>query len=283
MSSFLGHLAPFGFGVGKRAQYDDDFIDRLNHTYSVILLIITSIICTCKQYVGDPMHCWIPDHFTRNNDEYARKICWVSNSYNLPTSKDIPKPQEDRDMIAYYQWIPWSLLIQAFLFYVPRLVWRSFYSKAGANIHFIVGGALVLHEPEKKKKTVKFMVKQVDRYLGQFKVEKENCYETLKCAMSNHCSMLCGREYGNYLVGLYLISKFLFVLNVVGQFFLVDWFLGSDFQFNGFRVLGSMMLDDDWPGTERFPHSTMCNFKIRQLGRIQRHTVQCVLPINFFI
>lgn len=282
MSSILSYLAPFGFGAGGRVQYDDDFTDRLNHTYSVIVLIIFSVMVTTKQYVGDPIHCWVPGYFTSNYADYTNKICWVSNTYFLPFGEDIPKPQEPRKMIAYYQWIPMSMLFQAVLFYLPRVVWRSFNSKAGVDVHSIVDNALALQEPDKKDRTMKQMVKQMDRYLGHFRVEKANCVESMKMMMTKHCNLFCGKKYGNYLVGLYLITKFLFLFNVLSQLFILDWFLGSDFHFYGIHVLRAMTSDDEWPGTSRFPHATMCDFKVRQLGNIQRHTVQCVLPINFF-
>ena len=72
----------------------------------------------------------------------------------------------------------------------------------------------------------------------------------------------------------------LFVINILGQFFLLDLFLGMDFHFYGIEVIKSLAQRTDW--TTRFPRITMCDFKIRHLANIQRYTVQCVLPINLF-
>ena len=42
--------------------------------------------------------------------------CWVKNTYYLPWSKPIPKfDNEYRQMVPYYQWIPFILLSQVYL------------------------------------------------------------------------------------------------------------------------------------------------------------------------
>lgn len=93
---------------------------------------------------------------------------------------------------------------------------------------------------------------------------------------------MCGRRRGNCLVSLYLFVKLLMFANAVGQLFLVNAFLGQDFHLYGIQVIRSIIEGDDWTASPRFPRITMCDFKVRRLGNVQRYTVQCVLPINLF-
>ena len=67
----------------------------------------------------------VPGHFTGNYERYAEKICWVSNTYNVPMGDDIPHQESDRKvkMLKYYQWTPFILLFQSLLFYLPRMIW----------------------------------------------------------------------------------------------------------------------------------------------------------------
>jgi hypothetical protein len=93
---------------------------------------------------------------------------------------------------------------------------------------------------------------------------------------------MCGRRRGNYLIALYMFSKILHLANVIGQLFVLNTFLGQSFHLYGIDVLRAMVAGDDWTLSPRFPRVTMCDFKVRRLGNVQRYTVQCVLPINLF-
>lgn len=52
----------------------------------------------------------------------------------------IPKDEIERSKneIKYYQWVSFVLLIQALLFYMPRIFWRTVSLKAGLNISDLV-------------------------------------------------------------------------------------------------------------------------------------------------
>lgn len=74
--------------VGKIAKVnvrnDDDIVDRLHHRYTVIFMVLFTVLISTTQYVGNPIHCWCPAYFTANYEEYANKVCWITNTYYLP-------------------------------------------------------------------------------------------------------------------------------------------------------------------------------------------------------
>ena len=43
---------------------------------------------------------------------YANSYCWVKNTYYIPYEQAIPREEEARDYIHYYQWTAFILLIQ---------------------------------------------------------------------------------------------------------------------------------------------------------------------------
>ena len=99
--------------LGARQQKDDDFVDRLNHRYTTFIFVIFAIVVTTRQYVGDPINCWAPAHFTSNYIDYTNKICWVSNTYYIPFNViNIPENRQPRKMINYYQWVSFGNSLQ---------------------------------------------------------------------------------------------------------------------------------------------------------------------------
>jgi hypothetical protein len=271
----------------SKSRNDDDFADRLNHRFTTAICVMFAIVVSTKQYVGEPINCWVPAHFTGNHEQYTNNYCWIRNTYYLPFEEYIPKEHEDekRLMIPYYQWMPMILLVQALLFYMPIMVWRTLNGRSGIDVNNIVEAGETFQKTEmaeSREKTLKYMTKQMDRYLTSQREYRTGCTVSLKHFISRTCCLICGRRYGNYLVVLYVFCKLIFIANVIGQLFALNAFLGTDFHLYGIDVMRSLANGEDWTASPRFPRVTMCDFKVRRLGNVQRYTVQCVLPINLF-
>ncbi len=117
----------------SKSKNDDDAIDRLSHRYTCSILIIFSIVVSTKSYVGDPLHCWVPKHFSKPWTAYADSYCYVKGTHYVPMEPDVDLPKEDdiKDIIPYYQWIPLIMLTQ-----VPqaRRCWDARDSGGGSKV-----------------------------------------------------------------------------------------------------------------------------------------------------
>lgn len=161
-------LGTFGGTPNLSARNDDDFSDRLNHRFTTGILMFFAFIVTATQYVGSPIACWVPAHFTGSHETYTNDYCWVKNTYYLSFDRNIPKEHQadQRHMIPYYQWMPIILLIQALFFYIPIMIWRTLNRKAGIDVNNIVeaGETFQKAEKEDERKTVlDQMVNHMDR------------------------------------------------------------------------------------------------------------------------
>ena len=76
--------------------------------------MVAVLIVSTGQLVGDPIHCWVPKHFTGAWESYADSYCWIRNTYYLPLEEEIDRDPEARrkDPIIYYQWLPLILMAQ---------------------------------------------------------------------------------------------------------------------------------------------------------------------------
>ena len=216
--------------VVKSGRSDDDMIDRLNHQYSIIFLFIFTVIVSTTQYVGDPIHCWCPAYFTDSHEDYANSVCWISNTYYLPESMQPGQPGALKQYIGYYQWVPLLLLVQAFMFYIPCLMWRVFSERSGININNLVEAAETIQNalyPERRDKTIKYMIRHLDHYLDYQREYQGGCCNGLRRFLGRTLHLQCGNRYGNYLLTLYLITKCLYLANLLGQLFMLNAFLGT--------------------------------------------------------
>ena len=70
--------------------------------------------CYCQVlYLNKPITCWAPVHFTGAHTKFMTSYCWVKNTYYLPWDDQVPMwDTEKRQMVPYYQWIPFILLAQ---------------------------------------------------------------------------------------------------------------------------------------------------------------------------
>ena len=177
-------------------------------------------------------------------------------------------------MISYYQWVGLILVCQAVLFYLPRPIWRLFNRKSGIAVSTITDAGIECQrkmDSDGRDKTMRYMVK----HMGRFLLELNRNHQ-----LAGGCKSLWYAFYGNYLITLYIFVKLLYIFNVVAQTYLLNSFLGMDYQAYGIDVMANMTRGISWSTSNRFPRVTLCDFKIRVLGHIQRYTVQCSLPMN---
>lgn len=117
-------------GQNQAPQADpDDFVDRLNYRYTVILLNVFSAIVTNRQFSSKQIQCkkdngrsrsaslsllatgWVPAMFTSGYEDYTNHICYITNTYYVNQTQRIPTTRIERQslQLLYYQWIPFIL------------------------------------------------------------------------------------------------------------------------------------------------------------------------------
>lgn len=279
------------FGSYKKltSTNDEDWVDRLNHVYTVSLLVVFAIFIAGGQYVGDPIECLKP-HAIDIEMGYVNTNCWIKNTYYVGHDEtSIPQDPEDRKSreLTYYQWVPQILILMAFFFKLPAVVWNIFNSASGMNMDKIVTmtDETQIGDEKQREETVGMISKYLDRWLMSHRYCQRKMSGLNRIKQSAHlclCYLFSKRE-GTFLIGLYMLMKFLYVINVICQFFLLNKFMGDWFSTIGFKLSGLLSVDKDAAESRVFPLVTFCNFKIRQFGQnVNDVDVQCVLPINLF-
>ncbi|CAF3412344.1 unnamed protein product [Rotaria socialis] len=281
-----------GLSVSSIRQFrdDDSYIDRLNHRYTTTLCVVFAILVTTKQYAGDPIDCWVPAQFKPSYEAYTDSYCWIANTYYIPIDEELPDEESARRNkdILYYQWVPFILLFQAFLFYFPRIVWRTLNVKSGLDLVNLVDAAVKYEQVEQyesRDRIMSYLIINIERYISarahliRHRIDKQYSWARRFFHLFFFCS---NRHYGNYLVIVYFLVKLLWLVNALAQLFLLNTILGNDYYLFGFEVIEKLFKNQRWTENRHFPKVTYCDFKIREIGVNHFYTVQCVLRINLF-
>ncbi|XP_035231043.1 innexin inx2-like [Stegodyphus dumicola] len=261
MDKLFGSLKNF---LKINAVVIDNNVFRLHYRFTVLVLLAFSILVTSRQYIGDPIDCISRDDIP---SKLLDSFCWIHSTFSVESAwhkkvgVEVPypgvdkyTPEEKRVYHAYYQWVCFVLFLQAMLFYIPRYLWKMW--EGGRVRALILGLNSPIMSYEKKEENRKILVEYLTENMG------------------NHT--LYAAEY--------FICEVLNFVNVVGQMYLMDKFLGGEFSSYGHKVLQFTEWDYSVrydPMIHVFPRLTKCTFhRYGSSGDVQRHDAMCILPIN---
>ncbi|XP_023237365.1 innexin inx2-like [Centruroides sculpturatus] len=242
----------------------DNAVFRLHYQATTVILIAFSIVVTSKQYIGDPIDCISRDDIP---SKVLDTFCWVHATFSLPEAwhknvgSEVPypgvdkyKPGEKRIYHAYYQWVCFMLFFQAILFFAPHYLWTIWEGDCMRQLMLEMSAPIM--DEEKKKERRKLLAQYL---VSSFKQHNMYAFE-------------------------YFLCEFFNLINVVGQIFFVDAFLGGEFSQYGIKVVQFTEWDSSVrydPMIEVFPRLTKCTFyRFGSSGDVQRHDAMCILPIN---
>lgn len=242
----------------------DNNVFRLHYKVSVIFLVACSIVVTSRQYIGDPISCNQHDSVPAN---VINSYCWIHATFTIPaalTKKvgvEVAHPgvdkyteKDDRIFHSYYQWVCFMLFFQAGLFYIPRYIWKI---AEGGKMKSLLQGLDCPTVSDGAKASKKKLL--LDYVVGNL-----------------HCHTIY--------VAVFIFCEILNFINVIGQIYFMNMFLGGQFTSYGTDVIKFTETDQDErvdPMIRVFPRVTKCTFhQYGPSGDVQKHDAICVLPLN---
>ncbi len=132
--------------------------------------------------------------------------------------------------------MPFVLLFQALLFYMPRIFWRTFSVKAGLNICDLVEAARNYKNAnnfQKRSTYMKYLIQNIDQYVDDDRRYEGHRSKNRIGRLIEQCIPGCGRFLGDYIVILYFVTKLIYMLNTCFQIMIVGMLLGKSFWYFG--------------------------------------------------
>uniref|UniRef100_A0A0N4ZZ03 Innexin n=1 Tax=Parastrongyloides trichosuri TaxID=131310 RepID=A0A0N4ZZ03_PARTI len=252
-----------------REQPIADSSDWLNYYATSLMIAFFAFAISAKQYFGSPIQCWVPSEFKGGWEKYTEDYCFINNFYHVPFEQNIPEDLSEReDQISYYRWVPIVLFLQAACFFLPNWIWNALHKQTTINPKAIVNEARKARDfdGDEREQEMNILANHLCDNVFEF-----DHSAAIKVSTS---------KSGYNATALYLITKLLYVINAVGQLFMLNHFLGGDYLSWGFETLYDVAHGYQIRENDIFPRVIMCDFSVRVLGNIQRHSVQCVIMMN---
>nr|AVV64020.1 innexin [Anisakis simplex] len=266
-------------------RQDDDAIDRLHYLYTPNILLTFAVLISFKQFGGRPLECMFPNKFPGSWEQYAENYCWAQDTYYVQPDVHVANIRENERytperQLSYYKWVPFFLLLEAALFRIPSIIWKYLSMSSGIRIHECVEKAMDpgnMDELNKERNIASLSRHMQNALRFHRRIIRQNIevHKTFK---------FLNIRYSAFFISLmYLVTKSLYLINVLAQLYLMNKFLHTDrYDWYGIGVVRDILNGTEWSSSGYFPRVSLCDFMVRQVGNIQRYSVQCVLVINMF-
>ncbi|GMT28822.1 hypothetical protein PFISCL1PPCAC_28826 [Pristionchus fissidentatus] len=249
-------------------RYDDAGMDRLNYYYTPVVIIVMAVTITAKQYVGEPLQCWVPAQFSRAWEQYAENYCFVYNTYWVQPGSEVPSEVEERisAQLIYYQWVPFIMIMEAGLFHFPAKIWAVLSKTSGLNLAGMIHAVVKAEEDNDEQKLHSAALNVCNLLENSNKMRK---LRTQGASRMGRYARL-GELDGTYLSNVYLVAKLIYCLNSFVQFTSMNKFLKQPDIFWGGSLLMDLINGHNWEDSGNFPRIAMCDFEVRTMGNVQR-------------
>lgn len=160
--------------------------------------------------------------------------------------------------------VPFILLFQATLFYVPAFFWRLLNWQTGIDVRNLVqmaSDARMMIDNETRRATLETVSNHIFEALT---LSKEAAFRMaiVKSPIQNELDIQRIAYFrGVFITILYLFIKFTFAINLFIQFVFMDYFLGTKNVLFGMDLVIDLMNGRQWPETGIFPRVTLCDFE----------------------
>ncbi|KAK3609141.1 hypothetical protein CHS0354_032667 [Potamilus streckersoni] len=268
----------------QRRSRSEDVIDRLNHVWTFLFLIMVALIITWRIQQSDRIQCWSVQGLIGDTMGMVQSVCWGANRmipsygpspnniHGIPTVRHFshwdPKIASE-ERATLYQWIPVLLCLQALLFKLPDIVFtmlNSYSSLSCRQIVALVNGYQYLSISDRE-----ILVRRVATFL----------HERFRS------SFLPCSSWG-FLSFQFLLLKLMYCVNAICQIVYIDSILVpyKDVPANSYGdvVFGNLRQTKSkfWKHSPSFPQSVICNFTNGSSASSLVFSTQCEIHANQF-
>jgi len=242
-------------------RWQNGLVAKLHANLALPLLIVSTAIFAKVEVFGDHIRCIRYSQDSQVNEDAFNSYCYITDTFSLPGAKG-PHPgigphRDDLEPVyhAYYQWIPYLLLIQSVSFYLPYMLNKFAHDNRITSLI------------QNLQNVIPFNENRMDK-MGDIHLYTQDFYGS----------------HGGWAAKL-VFSDFLNLVNIFFNILGVNWYLQGSFLSYGPNFLMYFWGDkEEWgpsPFATIFPKMTKCTLELfGPSGTVVNHDGLCILPIN---
>ena len=134
---------------------------------------------------------------------------------------------------------------------MPNVIWHTFSKSAGIDVTSLGKNAEALDnfDMDRREKTISQIARHIHLALS---LKYDNVPAFKKIDITSKLPL--GRRHGNYLYLVYIFVKVAYIMNIVGQLFLMNSFFGFQYHSYGIDFLRKFLIGDDYSRIDKaFP------------------------------
>ncbi|XP_070199777.1 innexin unc-9-like [Littorina saxatilis] len=220
--------------------------------WAAMTLALAAVTSLALRYVTQPISCHVPSEFTGSQASFAQQSCFLTESIFTPFSEETPSETVARAQFTYHHWLPFFLGVAAILCLVPHTIWRMLSGFIWLDAHALLQ---TIADNQRESASGRHVMLHDSALVVQAGLKGGNNVLTL---------VTFGRKVMFAIVSLVQVI----LMAVVFSPQLVP--VGLEGEAEG----------GDFNSSIPLPFGAfLCDVSVRQLGRMHRFTLQCIMPL----
>ena len=176
------------------------------------------------------------------------------DEYEIPTTiQQQPPGRRVQVKVSYYQGAPLILLAKAITFYVPFAIWKSLARRRGISLRQLMKTITRLSQKSPSHPDRPNLLNEVLEQI-HFLVRRPNKTKhssTMNKAQHTSSPIKLTMQQSQLFIT-FIFIEFLYLLNVLLQFYLLVTFLGDDYLTHGWEIIRHLWTKRQWWAIPRF-------------------------------
>ncbi len=165
-------------------------------------------------------------------EKFIHRYCWIKGTYYVNQNYDVNTlsiEAREESLLHYYQWVYFFLIIQAFLFYCPRIIWCFISNKLlGYDLFNLIDAGMQYEQSGKSPQLIlDYLNSNLKSSFNYIPIKRTNRLKLESSFFGDLLKSISKKTSSSLLTLSYILIKFLYIVNALFQIGCINAFLSN--------------------------------------------------------